>query len=425
MEQTIINQNPHWAGKKYSNLLPRKVFEALKTNFQTRHIQILTGIRRSGKSSLFAMLINELMKANKPKSILKLNLDNPLFFEIWDNPASIYSLVQTAEKITGEKIEYLFLDEVQVVDKWETFVKSVYDTDTFKKIFVTGSNSSFLQNEYSTFLSGRYLNNAVFPYSFDEILRHNGINSYFDLVGSTSKVLQFFDKFLQWGCFPEIVSVKNEEIKTNLLNSYFDSIIMKDCVSRYQIADIATFKKLLLYSISNIGSVFSFKSLGTAAGTNENTAKKYINILNDSYIISDVSNFAFSLKENVRSRHKLYAADNGIINAVSYRFWDNSAKLFENFVFNELQKQQFDEITFANNNGECDFIAKKGLEYTAIQVCYALSPENSRREFGGFATVENDVTVSKKVIITYNQEMQDNNVAVIPAWKYFWENDVK
>jgi len=155
MEQTIINQNPHWTGKKYSNLLQRKVFESLRTNIQTRHIQILTGIRRSGKSSLFAMLINELMKENKPKSILKLNLDNPLFFEIWDNPASIYSLIQTAEKITGEKVEYLFLDEVQVVEKWETFVKSVYDTETFKKIFVTGSNSSFLQGEYATFFVGQ------------------------------------------------------------------------------------------------------------------------------------------------------------------------------------------------------------------------------------------------------------------------------
>jgi len=421
MEQIIINQNPHWTGKKYSNLLQRKVFESLKTNLQTRHIQILTGIRRSGKSSLFAMLINELMKENKPKSILKLNLDDPQFFEIWDNPASIYSLIQTAEKITGEKIEYLFLDEVQVVDKWETFVKSVYDTETFKKIFVTGSNSSFLQKEYSTFLSGRYLENPVFPYSFDEILGHHHINSYFDLISNTPKALQLLDKCLEWGCFPEIVATKNEEIRTNLLSGYFDSIIMKDCISRFQIADVATFKKLLLYSISTIGSVFSYKSLGTAAGTNENTAKKYINILKDSYIISDVSNFAFSLKENVRNSHKLYAADNGIINAVSYRFWDNKAKLFENFVFNELQKQQFDEITFANNNGECDFIAKKGFEYQAIQVCYELTPENNKREFGGFATIEDNVGGCKKTIITYNQEMQDDNVTVIPAWKYFWQ----
>ena len=419
MEQTIVHQNPHWAGKKYANLLKRDVFESLHANLQTRHIQILTGIRRSGKSSLFAMLISELMKEHNPKSILKLNLDNPLFFEIWDNPALIYSLIQTAEKTTGEKVEYLFLDEVQVVDKWETFVKSVYDTEMFKKIFVTGSNSSFLQNKYSTFLSGRYVNNIVFPYAFSEILSHHNIHSYFDLVSNTPKVLQLFDKSLEWGCFPEIVSIKNEDIKINLLHSYFDSIIMKDCISRYQIADVVTFKKLLLYSISNIGAVFSYKSLGTAAGTNENTVKKYINILNDSYIISDISNFAFSLKENVRNSHKLYAADNGIINAVSYRFWDNKAKLFENFVFNELQKQPFDEITFANNNGECDFVVKKGSEYQAIQVCFELTPQNNKRELGGFAAIENDITISKKTIITYNQEMQGDDVIVVPAWKYF------
>ena len=423
MEQTIINQNPHWTGRKYPNLLPRTVFESLKTNLQTKHIQILTGIRRSGKSSLFAMLINELIEENKPKSILKLNLDNPLFFEIWDNPALLYRLVETAEKITGEKINYLFLDEVQAVNDWETFVKSVYDTETFKKIFVTGSNSSFLQNEYSSFLSGRYLENNVFPYSFNEILQHNNIYSYFDLVSNTPKVLQLVDSCLEWGCFPEIMTLKNKEIKINLLNSYFDSIIMKDCVSRYQIAEIATFKKLLLYTISNIGAIFSYKSLATAVGTNENTVKKYINILNDSYIIHDVSNFAFSLKENVRNTHKLYVADTGMINAVSYRFWDNRTKLFENFIFNELQKQQYDEITFATHTGECDFVVKKGFEYQAIQVCYELTPANSKREFGGFDTIEKDVKLSKKTIITYNQERQEKDVEVVPAWKYFFEHN--
>jgi len=421
MEQTIINQNPHWTGKKYPNLQQRTVFKSLQTIMQTKHIQILTGIRRSGKSSLFAMLINELLEESKPKSILKLNLDNPLFFEIWDNPASLYKLIETAEKITGEKIKYLFLDEVQVVSDWEIFVKSVYDTETFKKIFVTGSNSSFLQNEHSSFLSGRYLENAVFPYSFSEILKHNDIYTYFDLVSNTPKILQLLDVCLEWGCFPEIISTKNKEIKTNLLNSYFDSIIMKDCISRYQIADIATFKRILLYTISNIGAVFSYKSLATAVGTNENTTKKYINILDDSYIINDVSNFAFSLKENVRNSHKLYVADNGIINAVSYRFWNNKSKLFENFVFNELQKQQYDEITFANNNGECDFVVKKGFEYQAIQVCYELTPENSKREFGGFDAIEKEIKLSKKTIITYNQEQQEKDVEVVPAWKYFFE----
>jgi len=122
-------------------------------------------------------------------------------------------------------------------------VKSAYDSGLFHKIFVTGSNSSFLNNEYSTLLSGRYLEEKVFPYSLAEILSHNNINSYFDAAGQTSKVLRLLDNCLEWGCFPEIAPLENSDLKSNLLKSYFDSIIMKDCISRYQIGDVATFKK--------------------------------------------------------------------------------------------------------------------------------------------------------------------------------------
>jgi predicted AAA+ superfamily ATPase len=420
MEQAIINQNPHWSGKRYQNLQERTLYGALSDNLQTRHVQILTGIRRSGKSSFFRMLINELMEKVNPKSILLLNMDDPLYYEAWENPAMLYKLVELAEKLTGERVTYLFIDEAQAVRGWETFVKSVYDSEIFTKIFVTGSNSSFLQNEYSTLLSGRYLENTVFPYSFREILLHDGISSYLDLSSQTPKVLRLLDDCLEWGCFPEIRALKNNDIKSSLLKSYFDSIVMKDCVSRYAIADIAMFKKLLLYSVSNAGAVYSYKSLGAAVGSNENTAKKYINILSDSYIIRDVSNFAFSLKENVRSSHKIYVADTGLMNAVSYRFWDNKAKLFENFVFNELQKQKNEEITFINNAGECDFVVKNGFKYEAFQVCYQLTPANRKRECAGFGRIAGQVDLSRKVVLTYNQEQQTDDIEVIPAWKYFF-----
>jgi len=420
MEQAIINQNPHWSGKRYQNLQERSLYDTLLNNLQTKHIQILTGIRRSGKSSFFRMLINELMGQTNPKSILLLNMDDPLYYEVWENPAMLYNLIELAEKLTGEKAKYLFIDEAQAVKGWETFVKSVYDSEIFMKIFVTGSNSSFLQNEYSILLSGRYLDNTVFPYSLKEILLHSGIRSYLDLVSQTSKVLRLLDDCLEWGCFPEIKALKNNDIKSNLLKSYFDSIIMKDCVSRYSIADIAMFKKLLLYSFSNAGTVYSYKSLGTAVGSNENTAKKYINILNDSYIIQDVSNFAFSLKENVRNSHKIYVADTGLVNATSYRFWDNKSKLFENFVFNELQKQKNEEITFANNDGECDFVVKTGFDYQAFQVCYELTPTNQKRECAGFDKISEQVKLKRKIILTYNREEQIGDIEVIPVWKYFF-----
>ncbi len=418
MERAVLEQNPHWKGVIYENLHDRIFFENLKRNLQVKHIQVLTGIRRSGKSSGFRILVNELMKTEDPKSILMLNMDDPLYYEAWENPGIFYNIIEIAEKLTGIKIKYLFIDEAQAVKGWETYVKSAYDSNHFNKIFVTGSNSSFLNNEHSTLLSGRYLEEQVFPYSFTEILSQNNIQTYFDAINEVPKVLRLLDDCLEWGCFPEIQPLNNTEIKSNLLKSYFDSIIMKDCVSRYQIGDVATFKKLLLYIVSNAGSVCSYKSLGIAAGTNENTAKKYINILNDSHIIQDLSNFAFSMKENVRNNHKIYVADNGITNAVSYRFWDNKAKLFESFVFNELQKQQHEEITFANSKGECDFVLKNKFEYQAIQVCYELTPENQTREIGGFTAIEKDTTLSKKTIITYNQSGKLNDVEIIPVWKW-------
>jgi predicted AAA+ superfamily ATPase len=418
MNRAIFRQNPHWKSGIYQRLQERSVFASVQNNLQVRHIQVLTGIRRSGKSSVFRMIVNELMKQVNPKSILMLNMDDPLYYEAWENPGAFYNIIELAEKLTGEKVIYLFIDEAQAVKGWETFVKSAYDSEMFEKIFVTGSNSSFLNSEYSTLLSGRYLENTVYPYSFREILAQNDIHTYFDAVSQTPKVLRLLDDCLEWGCFPEIKPLKNNDIKSSLLKSYFDSIIMKDCISRYQIADIATFKKLLLYSISNFGAVCSYKSLGIAAGSNENTVKKYINILNDSYIIQDVSNFAFSLKENVRNSHKIYVADNGITNAVSYRFWDNNAKLFENFVFNELQKQNHEEITFANDNGECDFVTKNGFDYQAIQVCYELTPENQAREVNGFANIVKEVNLTRKTIITYNQENKIGDIEVIPVWKW-------
>lgn len=421
MERAILDQNPHWIGKPYQNLYERSFFQSIKNNLQVRHIQVLTGIRRSGKSSGFRMLVNKLMKNENPKSILMLNMDDPLYYEVWERPNYFYNMIELAEKLTGVKVKYLFIDEAQAVKGWETYVKSAYDSEVFNKIFVTGSNSSFLNNEHSPLLSGRYLEEKVFPYSFAEILSQNKINTYFEAINETSKVLRLMDECLEWGCFPEISPLKNSELKSNLLKSYFESIIMKDCISRYQIGDVATFKKLLLFSISNAGSVFSYKSLGTAVGTNENTAKKYINILNDSHIVQDISNFAFSLKENVRKSHKVYVADNGITNAVSYRFWDNKAKLFENLVFNELQKQKHDEITFANSNGECDFVIKNKFDYQGIQVCYELTPENQMREISGFATIEKEVVLSKKSIITYNQSAVIDEIEIIPFWKWIFK----
>ncbi|MDD5089607.1 MAG: AAA family ATPase [Candidatus Wallbacteria bacterium] len=170
MERILISQNPHWSGKKYSSLFMRHAMAQLVEKLELKEIQSITGIRRSGKSTLFKLMINFLLDNNDPRSILFLNLDDPCFSDIWENPAKLYEASELAEKITGSKPEFLFLDEVQNVNAWEKFVKSVYESGTYRKIFITGSNSTLLDGDYSKLLSGRYLSTRVYPMSFREIL---------------------------------------------------------------------------------------------------------------------------------------------------------------------------------------------------------------------------------------------------------------
>jgi predicted AAA+ superfamily ATPase len=419
MENVLLHQNPHWSGNKYEQLHQREIVDRIWKKCETKHIQVLTGIRRCGKSSVFRLLVNRLMETVSPKAILFLNMDDPVYFETWNNPSLLYNMIEAAEKITGEKVQYLFLDEIQTVTAWEKFVKSVYDSNVFRKIFVTGSNSSLLQNDYSALLSGRYFADTVYPFSFRELLTINGISNNYELLNRKPEVLRLFDDILQWGSFPEIMQIADKEIRSDLLKSYFDSIVMKDCIVYQKVSDVPTFRRLLLYTMSNIGTLFSYKSLANAVGSNENTVKKYLYILTDSYIINDVLNFSFSQKEAARNLHKIYSADNGLINALSYRFMDNKAKLLENFVFTELSKQGWDEITFGNRNGECDFVLKKDTHYQGIQVCYELTPENEEREWKGFSVVDGQINLQRKTVITYNQSRQVNDIEVIPVWKYF------
>ncbi|MDR2906985.1 MAG: AAA family ATPase [Bacteroidales bacterium] len=139
MEATLLRQNRHWGGEKYSSLYYRSIVDHLKQKKKLPHIQVLTGIRRCGKSTIFKLMINDLLESGvNPKSILLLNVDEPIFTDCWENSAKLYSIIETAEKITGETVKYLFLDEVQQVKNWELFVKGAYDTERFSKIYITG-----------------------------------------------------------------------------------------------------------------------------------------------------------------------------------------------------------------------------------------------------------------------------------------------
>jgi predicted AAA+ superfamily ATPase len=414
MQKVLLTQNIHWE-RAYKGLYRRDVFDKLESFLETKQIQVIQGIRRSGKSTLFKLLINHLMQTNEPKSILYINLDDPFFTPYRKDARKFYEIVLMAEKLTQTKVDYLFLDEVQNMQGWESYVKSVYDSELFKKIFVTGSNSTLLEGELATLLTGRYLSVEVHPLSFSEILQINAIDSPLKLIKEQPKVLKLIDEMMEYGSFVEVYEQPKEELKREILKTYYQTILLKDCVANHSIREVKSFKELSFYLLSNITSLFSYSSLAKAIGINDKSVKEYLAYLEESYICYELKQYSFSLREQQNGKKKIYFLDNGFI-ALSFRFSSNRGKQLENLVLSELIKAGY-EVWYYNKNFECDFIAQKDGKRVAIQVCYELNDSNKKREFNGLLKLPFEV--DEKLIITYNQEYVNEGIVVTSFWRYF------
>ncbi len=422
MEKALIAQNRHWNSEKYPNLFSRSLLASITKKMQAKEVHVLLGVRRSGKSTLFKLLINYLLEKADPLAILYVNLDDPFFSEVSRFAKELYSVVETSEKITKNKIKYLLLDEVQNVNGWERFVKSAYDADIFKKIFITGSNSSLLKGNYARLLSGRYITDYVYPLSFQEILNAQGIHSYKDLISAKPRVLGILDDILLYGSFPEVFKTEDRDLKREILLNYYETIILKDCIANHNVRDIKTFKELAFYLISNISSLYSYNSLARAVKSNENTVREFINILEDSFLMFEVKNFSYSIKTQSRSKKKIYCIDNSFLNTISFKFSDNKGKLLENLVFTEFLKNNFGEVYFYQENKECDFILKQGKKLYAIQVSYEVGASNLEREMEGLRSAMKKLNIQRGYIITYDTEMQlDEKISMAPFWKIYEE----
>ena len=420
MEKAIISHNKHWRSEPYRDIFHRDIATKLIKQLEHREIEVLQGIRRSGKSTIFKIVINHLMQRVDPKSILYINFDDPYFSELWSDSKKLYNLLELSEKINGQKPLYIFFDEIQNVEMWEKFIKTIYDNEVVKKIFVTGSNSSLLSSEYAVSLSGRYIKTIVYPLSLSEIYKIEKIETYFELLDNTPKVLNIVDEMMEYGSFAEVYKKEDNDYKRELILNYYETIILKDCVANHGIRELKQFKELTKYLISNGCSLYAYSSISKAMNINENSIKNYIYVLEDSYMYNELKQFSYSLKGQVRSKKKGYLTDNSFLGNISFRFARNQGKLFENLVYSELQKQNHELFIFNDAFFECDFLVKKESELIAIQVCYELHNGNREREFKGLKDVAKKFAISKSVLLTYNQEEELEGVEVVPFWKYFW-----
>jgi len=382
--------------EQVKNLIDRTLLPSV--NLQTNHAIIISGIRRCGKSSLMRLLMNK--------------FDSFHYFNFEDSRASDFELsdFEKLYEIQNELIsncDMFFFDEIQNIEGWERFVRTLLDRK--KRVFITGSNSSLLSFELGTKLTGRHLRYELFPFSFSETLTFLNMTANIDS----------FEKYLNNGGFPEFL--KNSDTKT--LQELFNDILYRDIFVRHSIRNVKVLKNLTLYLISNVSKEFSYNSLKNQFELGStNSVISLIQYLEECYMIFTISKFDYSFKKQLNSPKKIYCIDTGLLRANSVSFSSDFGRVLENIVFIELRRSG-NEIFYYKEKNECDFVIKTSEKITdAYQVCYKLTEDNKTREMNGILEALNKFGLQKGLILTYNQddnfEIEGKLIEVVPVWKW-------
>ena len=349
-------------------------------------IKIITGIRRSGKSIILEQIKDEIRK--KTKNVISLNFEDK---RVSSNIIDANGLIEYVESNRKKGKCYIFLDEIQTLDGWQEACKTLrLDNNS---IFITGSNSKLLSKEFTKELSGRYVSFRVRPFVYKEIME------YTKELGKECSITDY----LIWGGFPKRFEFNTEEAQIRYLNDLDDTIVLNDLINRYKIKKENLFKSLVNYVLRSNSRIFSAKSIHDYIKEKHencsiNTIMKYLNYLEEAYIIEAVKQYSTRTKKELAYYSKIYNAD---VAFNSIRCMDNRYDLthnLENIVYNELIYMGYKIYVYNNNNKEIDFLAQKENKKYYIQVAYSIAEEKAyNREFSAFANIDN---LSQKIIIT-------------------------
>ena len=348
-------------------------------------IKILVGIRRCGKSVILKQIMNELKEKNINEShIIYVNFELIEFEELQDYK-KLNAYIK--EKIVDNNKYYVFLDEIQKVEKFEDVVNSLRASIENISIFITGSNSKLLSNELSTVLSGRYVLFNIYPLSYKEFI---------ELTQKPAKSEESFWDFVKWGGFPNRTQFTDENNIKDYLHSVFDSIILRDVVERLGLKDTVLFDLLLQYIVDTTGRQFSAENVmnflkSEGKSISAETLYTYLDALCKALMIKKIYRYDIHGKAILKTLNKYYMTDLGIAQIKNNNFEINKSFAIENVVYNELLERGYDVYIGKTRNGEIDFIATKTQEKLYFQVTYLLESEKVQdREFGAFKEIDDN-----------------------------------
>lgn len=371
------------------DVLPRPLYlDRLIDYIDKPQIKILTGIRRSGKSSVLMMIRQELRSRGiAAERIIHLNLESLSHTQLQEAKA-LYDHIQ--RQITKSDKYYLLLDEIQEVKNWEKAVNSFlvdFDVD----IYLTGSNSHLLSSELATYLAGRYVEIPVYTLSFAEFLQFR--QHY--LSEKPGDIRAAFIHYLRMGGFP-VIHTTNYAEKTayQVIFDIYSSVILRDTVQRHKIRDVELLERVVKYIFDNVGNSFSGKNVADYFKSQQrkidlNTVYNYLYALEGAFITYRIPRYDVKGKEILKTQEKFYVSDPSIIYAVMGYRDRMIAGILENMVLLELKRRDFRVFVGKLDNKEVDFIAEKGGEKIYVQVTYKLESESTvTREFNPLLAIK-------------------------------------
>jgi uncharacterized protein len=341
-------------------------------------IKVITGIRRSGKSTFLKMLIRELEAGGVPASnIIYINKDS-LSFEFLANYRDLHQYVtDSLSKAEGKK--YLFIDEVQEIDEWEKGVAGFF-ADEVADIYLTGSNADLLSSDLAEILTGRYVEFRLSTLTFSEFLTFRG-----DDAGNDKEE---FNHYMKLGGFPGIHQMLfEEEVITQYTGAIYSTILLKDVVARYQIRDVSLLERIGRYLADNCGNITTARGISAYIKSQHlscsaDTVQNYLQWLVNAYMFHRVARYDIKGKRQLELYDKYFLGDIGFMNVLFGDKMENISGKLENIVFHELVSRGYTVYVGKLADREIDFIATKGSDKMYIQVAYLLATQEViSREF--------------------------------------------
>lgn len=397
--------------------IKREVMDREEWKKPNKFIQIFSGIRRCGKSTVL-----QAIRRQQKEQDYYMNFDDERLVQF--TLEDFQTLYEVFLEQFGEQKTFYF-DEIQNIPGWERFVRRLYDAGC--KIYITGSNAHLLSHELGTHLTGRYIQTEIFPFSFYEFLLYKNVSPNYPALASTEERIQYkvlFQEYFSKGGFPEYLQSDNNAY----LNHLYESILYRDIITRYKLPSDRVIKGLSNYLASNLGVPISFNTLkdlfDAGSGT---TIKEYISYFENSYLYFSLLPFHYSLKKQVYGQKKIYAVDTKLANEVGFRFQQDRGRFLENIVYMELRRHS-KTIYYHKESTECDFLIKDGLHITcALQVTAEMpTPETKAREIKGLLEAMQTYHLTEGFLITEDEEGEETHttangevkIYIIPIYKW-------